>query len=56
MRCTLDQGFEEPKIPGLGWEYARDHVWNQQDGVVTVDNMPRFSGGAAGYEQSHDVL
>jgi len=55
MRCTPYQGFEELKVTSHGWERVSDHVWNQQDGAISADKMPRFSAGPAGYEQSHDV-
>ena len=55
MRSTPHQGFVEPKITCSGWEYDSDQVYNQQDGAILAATLRRFSGGPAGYEQSHDV-
>ena len=55
LLCTPDQGLEELKTIGHGWQCDDDHVWNQQDGAGPEDKRRRFLGGPVGYEQSHDV-
>ena len=55
MLCTPYQGFRKPKITGFGLGSVSNNMLNQQHAGISVDNMPRFSGGPAAYEQSHDV-
>ena len=55
MRCTPHQGFGKPKATGHGWKCVSYHVWNKRDGAISANVLPTFSGGPAGYDQSHDV-